>query len=78
MSILDRSTRSLLLVELISGMALTLKYFFKPNVTINYPFEKGPISPRFRGEHALRRRPLPLKQSRVTMAAGAPRAMTSI
>ena len=57
MSILDRSTRSLLLVELISGMALTLKYFFKPNVTINYPFEKGPISPRFRGEHALRRYP---------------------
>ena len=51
MSILDRSTRSLLLVELISGMALTLKYFFKPNVT------KGPISPRFRGEHALRRYP---------------------
>jgi NADH-quinone oxidoreductase subunit I len=47
----------MLLVELISGMALTLKYFFKPNVTINYPFEKGPISPRFRGEHALRRYP---------------------
>ena len=58
MSILDRSTRSLLLIELISGMALTLKYFFKPNVTINYPFEKGPISPRFRGEHALRRYPI--------------------
>ena len=57
MSFLDRSTRSLLLVELLSGMVLTLKYFFKPNVTINYPFEKGPISPRFRGEHALRRYP---------------------
>ena len=57
MSSLGRSTRSMLLVELISGMALTLKYFFKPNVTINYPFEKGPISPRFRGEHALRRYP---------------------
>ena len=57
MSILNRSTRAFLLVELISGMALTLKYFFKPNVTINYPFEKGPISPRFRGEHALRRYP---------------------
>ena len=46
-----------LLIELLSGMALTLKYFFKPKVTINYPFEKGPISPRFRGEHALRRYP---------------------
>ncbi len=43
------------LFEIISGMALTLKYFFKPKVTINYPFEKGYLSPRFRGEHALRR-----------------------
>ena len=57
MSFAGRSTRAVLLVELISGMALTLKYFFKPNVTINYPFEKGPISARFRGEHALRRYP---------------------
>lgn len=31
--------------------------FSKPKVTINYPFEKGPLSPRFRGEHALRRYP---------------------
>jgi len=45
------------LYELISGMALTLKYMFKPKVTLNYPYEKGPISPRFRGEHALRRYP---------------------
>lgn len=33
------------------------KVFIKPKVTINYPFEKGPLSPRFRGEHALRRYP---------------------
>lgn len=33
------------------------KVFMKPKVTINYPFEKGPLSPRFRGEHALRRYP---------------------
>ena len=39
------------------GMALTLRYFFKPKATINYPYEKGPISPRFKGEHALRRYP---------------------
>ncbi|MCE3254616.1 MAG: nuoI [Rickettsiaceae bacterium] len=45
------------LKEIVYGMALTLKYMFKPKVTINYPFEKGPISPRFRGEHALRRYP---------------------
>lgn len=31
--------------------------FLQPKVTINYPFEKGPLSPRFRGEHALRRYP---------------------
>ena len=34
-----------------------MRYFFKPKPTINYPFEKGPLSPRFRGEHALRRYP---------------------
>ena len=45
------------LKEVLCGMALTLRYMFKPKVTINYPFEKGPISPRFRGEHALRRYP---------------------
>ena len=38
-------------------MALTLRYFFKPKVTLNYPYEKGPLSPRFRGEHALSRYP---------------------
>ena len=43
------------LIEIISGLLLTLKYFFKPKVTINYPFEKGFISSRFRGEHVLRR-----------------------
>ena len=46
---------SFLLKEIFIGHALTLKYFFKKKVTINYPFEKGPLSPRFRGEHALRR-----------------------
>jgi NADH-quinone oxidoreductase subunit I len=52
-----RSAKSLLLLEFISGMWLTLKYFFRPKATLNYPFEKGPVSPRFRGEHALRRYP---------------------
>lgn len=48
--------RSFLLAELVSGMLLTLKYAFtRRSVTINYPYEKGPLSPRFRGEHALRR-----------------------
>src|SRR2546423_224664 len=58
MAILDRGARSLLLWEIAQGMLLTIKYFFfKPSVTLNYPFEKGPISPRFRGEHVLRRYP---------------------
>ena len=57
MAFLDRTARSLLLSELVGGMALTLKYFFKAKKTINYPYEKGPISPRFKGEHALRRYP---------------------
>ena len=57
MAFLDRTARSFLLAELASGMWLTLKYMFGPKVTINYPFEKGPLSPRFRGEHALRRYP---------------------
>ena len=43
--------------ELVKGHALTLRYFFKPKATINYPFERNPVSPRFRGEHALRRYP---------------------
>ncbi len=47
--------KSFFLFEIICGLALTLKYFFKPKVTLNYPYEKGPISPRFKGEHALRR-----------------------
>jgi NADH-quinone oxidoreductase subunit I len=57
MSVLNRTAKSFLLQELLSGMWLTLKYVFRPKVTINYPYEKGPLSPRFRGEHALRRYP---------------------
>lgn len=57
MSFLDRSARSLFLTELVAGLALTLRYMFKPKVTLNYPYEKGPLSSRFRGEHALRRYP---------------------
>jgi NADH-quinone oxidoreductase subunit I len=57
MTALLRSAKSLLLLEFISGMWLTLRYFFRPKATLNYPFEKGPVSPRFRGEHALRRYP---------------------
>ncbi|HVJ51261.1 MAG TPA: NADH-quinone oxidoreductase subunit NuoI [Aliidongia sp.] len=57
MASINRGIHSLLLTELLSGLALTFRYMFKPRVTVNYPFEKGPLSPRFRGEHALRRYP---------------------
>ena len=45
------------LMDIIKGLKTTLFYFFKRKVTLDYPFEKGPLSPRFRGEHALRRYP---------------------
>ena len=57
MGFINRGTRTVFLTELIAGMALTLRYMFRKKITINYPFEKGPLSPRFRGEHALRRYP---------------------
>jgi NADH-quinone oxidoreductase subunit I len=57
MTMFARASKSLLLVELLSGMALTFRYLFHQRVTINYPYEKGPLSPRFRGEHVLRRYP---------------------
>ncbi|MQA65279.1 MAG: NADH-quinone oxidoreductase subunit NuoI [Alphaproteobacteria bacterium] len=57
MSVIVQSAKAFILKELIGGMWLTLKYFFRPKVTLNYPFEKGVLSPRFRGEHALRRYP---------------------
>ncbi|MED6180525.1 hypothetical protein PIB30_011039 [Stylosanthes scabra] len=56
-SVFERSINTLFLTEMVRGLMLTLKYFFDTKVTINYPFEKGPLSPRFRGEHALRRYP---------------------
>jgi NADH-quinone oxidoreductase subunit I len=49
--------RSLMLLELLAGMGLTMRHFFRPRITINYPEEKTPKSPRFRGLHALRRYP---------------------
>jgi NADH-quinone oxidoreductase subunit I len=46
---------SLMLKELLKGMALTGKYMFARKITVQYPEEKTPMSPRFRGLHALRR-----------------------
>ena len=52
-----QTVKSFTLWEFVKAHALTLKYFFKPKATINYPFEMGHRGPRFRGEHALRRYP---------------------
>ena len=49
--------RSFLLLEMLRGMALTGRYLFARKITIQYPEEKTPMSPRFRGLHALRRYP---------------------
>ncbi|CAO3676741.1 hypothetical protein G6F70_000953 [Rhizopus microsporus] len=53
--VLDVAAQHLLLTELMRGMWVVLENFFRPPYTIYYPFEKGPLSTRFRGEHALRR-----------------------
>ncbi len=54
---LAQAARSLFLKEFFAATVLSMRYFFAPKATINYPNEKGPVSPRFRGEHALRRYP---------------------
>ena len=57
MSAVTRYLKSLLLLELMRGLTVTMKYFFAPKTTIRYPEEKTPKSNRFRGLHALRRYP---------------------
>jgi NADH-quinone oxidoreductase subunit I len=56
-SMSTRAVKYFLLVDFIKGFGLGMKYFVAPKSTLNYPHEKGPLSPRFRGEHALRRYP---------------------
>ena len=54
---LKQAVKGALLVDAVGAVGLTLKYMLKPKATVNYPFERNPQSPRFRGEHALRRYP---------------------
>jgi NADH-quinone oxidoreductase subunit I len=49
--------RTLFLTELLVGLSVTLRNLFRRKITLNYPEEKTPQSPRFRGLHALRRYP---------------------
>ena len=54
---ITRLLKTIFLTDFISAFSLAIKQIFIRKKTINYPFEKGKISPRFRGEHALRRYP---------------------
>lgn len=54
-SILDHFVRTFFLTDVLRAIWVALVQMMRPSFTLNYPFEKGPISPRFRGEHALRR-----------------------
>ncbi|XP_028400954.1 NADH-ubiquinone oxidoreductase subunit 8-like [Dendronephthya gigantea] len=56
-AIYERNASTLFFTELFRGLAMTFSMMLREPATINYPFEKGPLSPRFRGEHALRRYP---------------------
>lgn len=55
--IFDRTAEVFFMTEIFRGLWLTFETAMRPKVTINYPFEKGPLSTRFRGEHLLRRYP---------------------
>jgi NADH-quinone oxidoreductase subunit I len=57
MSTLIRTIRSFFLLEFVKAFGVAMRQYITPKPTVNYPFEKGPLSPRFRGEHALRRYP---------------------
>ena len=54
---ISQAVKGAALMDFVGATGLAFKYMFQPKRTVNYPFEKGPLSPRFRGEHALRRYP---------------------
>ena len=54
---INRIIKTIFMADFAAGLLIAVKKIFKSKKTINYPFEKGKISPRFRGEHALRRYP---------------------
>lgn len=52
---MNKFIKTFFLVELLKGLSVTLRYFFAPKITVQFPEEKTPLSPRFRGLHAQRR-----------------------
>jgi len=57
MNAISQYFKSLMLLELMGGLSVTMRHFFQPKFTVRYPEEKTPKSNRFRGLHALRRYP---------------------
>ncbi|MGB0723476.1 MAG: NADH-quinone oxidoreductase subunit NuoI [Gammaproteobacteria bacterium] len=57
MNVITNTIKSLFLLELMKGMSVTMRHLWKRKFTVQYPEEKAPQSPRFRGLHALRRYP---------------------
>lgn len=53
----QKKKKRFVLLDILFGLVKTFSYLWKPKATLNYPFEKEKLSPRFRGEHALRRYP---------------------
>merc|ERR1712015_53223 len=56
-NVIDENANAMFGTELMRGFSMVVGKSLSEPATINYPFEKGPLSPRFRGEHALRRYP---------------------
>ena len=54
---ISRFLKTVFMIDFLTGLIIATKEIFKPKKTINYPHEKGSVSPRSRGEHALRRYP---------------------
>jgi NADH-quinone oxidoreductase subunit I len=55
MKLLKHYVKSFMFLEMAKGMSVTLRYLFARKITVQYPEEKTPLSPRFRGLHAQRR-----------------------
>ena len=54
---IGQAAKGAMMLDFLGALGLAAKYMARPKATINYPFERNPQSPRFRGEHALRRYP---------------------
>ena len=52
---LTRFFKIIFLTEFVTGLFMAIKELFRKSKTINYPFEKGPISPRMRGEYRFKK-----------------------